>query len=216
MSLRPFEDDKHLGRSLFLSDLRRSDPTRSRRRRAHRQRQPAAARSIQTALRQDGRLRPVPRADGDHLPIVDDERSAENISQLALGLRRSLGPMGAVGGQGSDPPHRQRKDFPSCRSKISIFTSPPKPTTTSTTCCATPARTTSSSAPTIGHTDASSEVDAIDIFRANKEVTDPVKAKNLRRQPAPAVRDCNRRSQSFPRFVAKFASACVFLYCCAH
>ena len=40
------------------------------------------------------------------------------------------------------------KAFPNCRSKNLTSTSPPKPTTTSTTCCATPAKTTSSSAPT--------------------------------------------------------------------
>ena len=34
-----------------------------------------------------------------------------------------------------------------------------------------------------GHTDASSEVDAIDIFRANQEVTDPVKKKILDDNP---------------------------------
>jgi predicted TIM-barrel fold metal-dependent hydrolase len=34
-----------------------------------------------------------------------------------------------------------------------------------------------------GHTDASSEVDAIDIFRANKEVTDPIKKKILDDNP---------------------------------
>ena len=34
-----------------------------------------------------------------------------------------------------------------------------------------------------GHTDASSEVDAIDIFRANTELTDPVKKKILDDNP---------------------------------
>src|ERR1051325_6342547 len=71
-------------RSLFLSDLRRSDPTEPGRRCAYCQCQPPPDGSVQAALRSHGRLCPVPHPDCHHLPVFDDERCAEEFSPTAL------------------------------------------------------------------------------------------------------------------------------------
>ena len=41
--------------------------------------------------------------------VGDDERTAKNVSQTALELRRSVSAMGTLGGQRSDPPQRQQR-----------------------------------------------------------------------------------------------------------
>jgi hypothetical protein len=119
-----------------------------------------------------------PHSHRHHLSIVNDERRAENFSEAQLELRRSVAQW--VPWVVKEATRRSgSKGFPNCRLKdFNIYV-----TTETNDDFDFVLRYAGEDNIVIGtdygHTDASSEVDAIDIFRANKEVADPVKKKNL-------------------------------------
>ena len=106
VSLRPFENDRHLVEPYFYpiyEEATRLDMAVA----VHiANGSPQLYGSVQTSLRQDGWFRAVPHSHGHHLSILNDERRAANLFQTPLGIRRSLRAMGALGRQRSHPANR--------------------------------------------------------------------------------------------------------------
>ena len=92
VSLRPFEDDKHLVDPYFYPIYEE----------ASRLNMAVAVHIANGSPQLMDQFKP--RYDRHYLSFVDDERCAEGFSQTPLEFRRSVGPVGTMGGQRGDAP----------------------------------------------------------------------------------------------------------------
>ena len=170
------------GGPVLLSGFRGSHGAGPGHRRAHRQREHRTHGAFPPALRQDRRLRAVSHPHGGHLPLAHHERGAARLPPAPLGVHRDFGAVDSLdrqrgpaafgGGRLPDNPLKEYNvyvtaqcddDFPyvlkyAGEDNIVIGTD-------------------------YGHTDTSSEVDAITRFKGDPTVEDEPKRKILSDNP---------------------------------